>query len=203
MIYIDSDYKIKLNDKKLKLLLVSIPVAILLNQTLNPGIFDSRAFAPVKIQKAAPRIQVHSKDVRLLWALNRQEASGKARIQSRYEPGFYRRYIKGNQKYSHLETRYGGRAVASSYGPWQIMYLTAYEMGYRGKPEELSRAEISLPYVLKYLEFLRKKLKGNERSIISAYNAGPGGVGTNPRYTAKVIAFLQKAPDTWQVYGTS
>lgn len=202
MILNNSIDNIKLDGKKLRLLLVALPLAVLLNQFLNPGTFDSRAFGPVQIQ-TAPRLQIHSKDVKLLWALNRQEASGKSHIHARYEPGFYKRYIRGKAKYAALEARYGGRAVASSYGPWQIMYLTAYEMGYRGKPEDLGKAEVSLPYVLKYLNFLREKLGNNDRAVISAYNAGPGGVGTNPRYTAKVIAYLKKAPNDWRVHGTS
>lgn len=176
-------------------------MGILLNQLLNPGTFDPRAFGSIQIQ-TAPRLQIHSKDIRLLWALNRQEASGKAHAKSRYEPGFYRKYVRGEKKYAHLEARYGGRAVSSSYGPWQIMYLTAYNMGYRGKPADLGKADVSLPYVLKYIEYLRKKL-GNDRAVISAYNAGPGGVGTNPGYTSKVIAYLKQAPSDWQVHGTS
>ncbi len=202
MMYYNRINEIKLDVKKLRLLLVAIPVAVLMNQFFNPGTFDSRAFGPVQIQ-TAPRLQIHSRDIKLLWALNRQEASGKSRIHSRYEPAFYKRYIKGKAKYAPLEARYGARAVASSYGPWQIMYLTAYEMGYRGKPEDLGKAEVSLPYVLKYLDFLRKKLGQNDRAVISAYNAGPGGVGTNPAYTAKVIAYLKKAPADWRVHGTS
>ena len=188
--------------KKLRLFLISAPVVLALNQLLNPGVFDPGSFGAVRIQ-TPPRIQIQSRDIKLLWALNRQEASGKARIQSRYEPNFYRRYIKGKKKYAHLEARYGARAIASSYGPWQIMYLTAHEMGYRGRPEELANAETSLPYVVKYLDFLRKKLNNNDRAVISAYNAGPGGVGTNPAYTSRVIAFLKKAPSDWQVHGTS
>lgn len=197
-----SGYNIKLVVKKVRLLAVFIPLTVLLNQTLNPGIFDTRAFGPVQIQKT-PRLQIPSGDIKLLWALNRQEASGKATIASRYEPGFYNRYIKGRKKYRHLETRFGGRAVASSYGPWQIMYLTAYEMGYRGKPEDLSNAATSLPYVLKYVNFLRKKLGNDPSAVISAYNAGPGGIGSNPRYTSKVIAYLRNAPSDWTVHGTT
>jgi hypothetical protein len=202
MMYLNNiEYRL-LDVKKLRLLLVAVPLAVVLNQGLNPGTFDSRSFAPVRIQ-TAPRLQIHSRDIKLLWALNRQEASGKAKIHSRYEPGFYRKYIRGNKKYAHLEKTYGARAVSSSYGPWQIMYLTAHEMGYRGKPQALSEPSVSLPYVIKYLDFLRKKLGDNERAVISAYNAGPGGVGTNPGYTSKVIAYLKSAPSDWQVHGTS
>jgi hypothetical protein len=193
---------LKLDITKFRLALISIPLAIVLSQLILPSTFDSRAFTPIQIQ-TAPRLQIHSNDIKLLWALNRQEASGRSQIHSRYEPGFYRRYIRGNKKYKALETQYGARAIASSYGPWQIMYLTAYDMGYRGKPQALSEASVSLPYVLKYLDFLRKKLGNNERAVISAYNAGLGGVGKNPTYTSKVIAYLQKAPDTWSVHGTT
>lgn len=193
---------LKLINKKLTLQAVSFLVLWAASQILHSGVVDAQSFAPVQIQ-TAPRIQIRSGDIKLLWALNLQEASGRAKIRSRYEPGFYRRYVRGNKKYAALEARYGARAVSSSYGPWQIMYLTAYEMGYRGEPEALSDARVSLPYVIKYIDFLRKKLKGDERAVISAYNAGPGGVGTNPGYTRKVLSHLAKAPSDWKVHGTS
>jgi hypothetical protein len=202
MMYFNAVGNNKLDYKKARLLLFAIPVVVLLNQFLNPGVFDPSAFGKIQIQ-TSPRLQIHSRDIRLLWALNRQEASGKAVIGSRYEPGFYRRYVRGNKKFTALEKRYGGRAIASSYGPWQIMYVTAYEMGYRGNPQDLANAATSLPYVMKYLDFLRKKLGDRDRAVISAYNAGLRGVGTNPVYTGKVIAYLKQAPDSWPVYGNS
>ena len=192
----------KLDFKKLRFLAVSIPLIVVLNQLLNPGVFDPHSFGAIQIQ-TAPRLQIHSRDVKLLWALNRQEAGGKSMANSRHEPRFYNRYVKGKSKYASVDARYGARAVSSSYGPWQIMYLTAYDLGYRGKPEELADAATSLPYVLKYLDFLRQKLGDNDRAIISAYNAGPAGVGTNPTYTSRVIAFLKSAPDDWSVHGTT
>lgn len=189
-------------NKSILRVFTALPLVCLLSQVLEPAMVGAQSFAPIRIQ-TTPRLEIRSGDIKLLWALNRQEASGRAKIHSRYEPGFYRRYVRGNKKYASLEARYGGRAISSSYGPWQIMYLTAYEMGYRGKPQDLSDASVSLPYVIKYIDFLRKKLKGDERAVISAYNAGPGGVGTNPVYTRKVTAYLKQAPTDWQVHGTS
>ncbi|MCA9395546.1 MAG: lytic transglycosylase domain-containing protein [Candidatus Omnitrophica bacterium] len=142
-----------------------------------------------------------SEDRKILWALNQQEASGRSEVQSRYEPNFYRLYLQNNALFKAAEIKYGSKAISSSYGPWQIMYTTAVEMGYRGDPSSLAKASVSLPYVLRYIEKLKRRFDGNIQKVISAYNAGPGGVGTNPKYTSRVMGFYQKAPSTWRVYG--
>lgn len=140
-------------------------------------------------------------DRKILWALNQQEASGRSEVQSRYEPNFYRLYLQNNALFKAAEMKYGSKAISSSYGPWQIMYTTAVEMGYRGDPSALAKASVSLPYVLRYIEKLKRRFDGDIQKVISAYNAGPGGVGTNPKYTSRVMSFYQKAPSTWRVYG--
>lgn len=149
--------------------------------------------------KAATEVSVEKGDGNLyflLWAIHQQEASGKVQVPSRYEPQFYERYIKGNSEFAQAVKRYGKEAVASSYGPWQIMYPTAVEMGYQGRPGALSDAAISLPYVIKYLRKLETKFGDDTAKIIHAYNAGPGSVRANglaparTPYTSKVLAYL-------------
>jgi len=137
----------------------------------------------------------------LLWALNQQEASGRQFVRARHEPRFYEKYLKANQQYEKAGDDFGVHAISSSYGPWQIMYSTAVQMGYEGPPQGLSHAFVSLPYVLKYLRRLHKEFNGDIKKIVSAYNAGPGGVGTNPRYTKRVLELLSEAPAYWSVYG--
>lgn len=141
-------------------------------------------------------------DRKILWALNQQEASGRSVVESRFEPDFYKRYLKDNSLFTAAEIKFGMEAISSSYGPWQIMYTTAVEMGYRGSPKELAKASVSLPYVLRYIEKLKGYFDGNVQQVLSAYNAGPGGVGTNPIYTNKVMSYYQKAPASWRVYGS-
>ncbi|MBF0254429.1 MAG: lytic transglycosylase domain-containing protein [Candidatus Omnitrophica bacterium] len=140
-------------------------------------------------------------ETRLLWALNAQEASLRRFVMPRYEAGFYRRYLRNNPEFAQDEKRWGRVAISSSYGPWQIMYATAKQFGYRGDPRNLSHAFVSLPYVVRYLRYLSGKFDGRVDRIVSAYNAGPGGVGSNPRYTRNVLDYLSRAPEAWTVYG--
>jgi len=147
-------------------------------------------------------ISLSLQDQKLLWAINQKEASGRPFVRPRYEPAFYHRYIAWNIRFREAERRYGSRAVSSSYGPWQIMYSTAVELGYEGPPDHLNHASVSLPYVLRYLNQLRATFDGDMAKVISSYNAGPGGMGSNPAYTHEVLALLEKAPSSWQVFGT-
>lgn len=151
--------------------------------------------------QSAP-VKLSPDDRKILWALNQQEASGRSSVEPRHEPAFYERYLRGNGLFRAAEMKYGAKAISSSYGPWQIMYTTAVDMGYRGNPQDLSDPSVSLPYVLRYIDKLRERFDGDIQKVISAYNAGPGGVGTNPKYTNRVMSFYQKAPSTWRVYGS-
>lgn len=139
---------------------------------------------------------------KLLWALNMVEGSGKDKVKNRHEPGFYRRYLRGKKEWSEREKQFGAEAIASSYGPWQIMYPTAVQYGFKGKPADLADPKVSLPYVQKHLARLEKKFGGNIEKIVSAYNAGEGGVGTNPDYTEKALKFYKQAPNYWIPYGS-
>ena len=55
-----------------------------------------------------------------------------------------------NDKLKKAYDQYQEKA-SCSWGPWQIMYATALELGYQGPPDDLAQPEVSLPYVVKYL----------------------------------------------------
>ena len=144
---------------------------------------------------------------KLLWALNMKEASGKSKAKSRYEPNYYNQYLKGKKNWRlHLkidpEQKWGKEAISSSYGPFQIMYPTAVQYGYKGSPADLEKPEVSLPYVQKYVNALSKKFNGNIEKIFSAYNAGEKGVGSNPEYTKEAMDHYKRAPSYWIAYGS-
>lgn len=139
---------------------------------------------------------------KLLWALNMIEASGSAKAKKRHEPNFYKKYLKGKKQWSESEKKWGAEAISSSYGPWQIMYPTAVQYGYKGSPSDLEKPEVSLPFVQKYVGSLSKKFNGDIEKVFSAYNAGEGGVGTNPDYTKKALDHYKRAPSYWIPYGT-
>ena len=134
---------------------------------------------------------------KLLWALNMVEGSGQKKVKSRHEPNFYNKYLKGKKEWADAEKRYGAQAISSSYGPWQIMYSTAVQYGYKGTPTALSDPKVSLPYVQKVAGKLNKKYSGNLEKVFSAYNAGEGRVGTNPEYIKKAMDHYKRAPSYW------
>lgn len=51
----------------------------------------------------------------------------------RFEPGFWDRYLKDNPNWMDKEPE----KVSASYGIMQLMYTTAWELGFRGEPEDL------------------------------------------------------------------
>lgn len=70
------------------------------------------------------------------------------RVEAAYLPGgaYYRRSLAVRTAY-----RKYGKAAAASWGPWQLMYPTAHELGFRARPLDLADAAVSLPYVVEYL----------------------------------------------------
>ena len=130
---------------------------------------------------------------KLLHALKQVESSGGTDKRDRYEPKFEEKYLIDNDSNLGSRTKaaiakYGTKQVATSYGPYQIMAATAYDRGFAGKPEDLRNESTCKTYAEKYINWLlnRPKVKTLE-DVISAYNAGAGGVGTNPDYVSKVM----------------
>lgn len=107
----------------------------------------------------------------------------------RFEPLFYRAYIKGNA--AAKAGRYGPLA-ACSYGPLQIMCETACELGFSGRPEDLFVPEIGMDWGAHYLAQLLEWTKGDYAKALCAYNGGRGAVRKVPYpnqiYADKVLA---------------
>lgn len=128
------------------------------------------------------------------------ESSGGTNIGPRYESGFERRYgqkwlAQGDTAFrqSMLE-QFGPQAIYASYGPFQIMYPVAVEMGFRGTPQELADPEINRQFFEKKIQRDFKSTGGDVRKTLLRYNGGG-----NPQYPDKVFKFLNQA--TGQVYG--
>lgn len=111
----------------------------------------------------------------------------------RYEPAFFKTYIKGNR--NAKAARFGPLA-ACSYGPLQIMLETACEFGFAGRPEDLFVPEIALEYSAKYLSSLLLWAAGDYTRAWCAYNGGKGAVRTLPYpnqvYADKVLSMKGK-----------
>jgi len=63
--------------------------------------------------------------------------------------GYY--YRKRSAPHVKAQWKRWGDPAAHSYGPWQILHITAWEFGYRGDPHDLTKTAVCLPYVIKLL----------------------------------------------------
>jgi hypothetical protein len=116
----------------------------------------------------------------LLVAMTGNESSWGTDSAPRFEPGYYRGgayYLKpANDWLRDLVRRYA-QCAAMSWGPWQIMYPVAYELGYKGSahahPWGLYEPELSLHWVIEYLN-RRVFAKGamTVAQVGDAYNTG-------------------------------
>ena len=116
----------------------------------------------------------------LLIAMTANESSWGTDCAPRFEPGYYRGgayFLKpANDWLRDLVRRYG-QCAAMSWGPWQIMYPVAYELGYKGSahahPWGLYEPEISLHWVIEYLN--RRVFAAGALTVAQvgdAYNTG-------------------------------
>lgn len=86
-------------------------------------------------------------------------------------------YLPGGHYFSaeHVQTAYEeyGEAAAASYGPWQVLYITAQELGFAGDPEELAEPETNLSFAIKYInERAMKRGAHTVGQVADAYNSG-------------------------------
>ena len=129
-------------------------------------------------------------DPGLIEALIMVESGGNADA-FRYEPGYYRRYLKGKEgeKSLYFYLCHDGpaipRRIASSYGLMQIMYPTAVDAGYGDLPEYLFVPIINLYWGLTVLDHIRREVeeeipdeKLRQQVMLARWNGGKRG---NPR----------------------
>lgn len=65
-----------------------------------------------------------------------------------------------------------GSIAACSYGPWQILYVAAWELGYREHPLYLWDGYISIIWVLAKLNKIWQGGADTVDKILDAYNSG-------------------------------
>jgi hypothetical protein len=88
-------------------------------------------------------------------------------------------------------TRAWGCSAHESWGPWQVLFITAYEHGYRGDPVGLRDPMRSAEYVVKILNRrLFDRLGGATlEDALDAWNTGQARDGkVNPEYVADGLA---------------
>ena len=87
-------------------------------------------------------------------------------------------------------------AMATSWGPLQLMGACAYERGFRGYPAELSQTETGIKYACAHMAWLHDVRKcENEQDLIASWNAGsprknPDGKYCNQSYVDQVVSVL-------------
>jgi hypothetical protein len=84
-------------------------------------------------------------------------------------------------------------STADAMGVLQILYPTAMEMGFRGKPEELLRCNNSTKYGMKYLKRVIEEAGGDLCLAANKYFAGvnAGFIASGREYCRGVIAKMQ------------
>lgn len=112
--------------------------------------------------------------VALLKAIAMRESTYSSNNKPRFEAAFF----KGGYYYKHSENLQNkvnlyGQLASCSYSSFQIMYITANELGFNGKPNELNNDEIAIEYVIKLINkrIINKNPK-DIRDIFDAYNSG-------------------------------
>lgn len=116
-----------------------------------------------------------------LWALSGKESSFGANNVPRFEPAYAREtngiYYLGRPKKEYGEQlrqlyKHYGAMMACSWGPFQIMAIGAFELGYVGNPAALADAKISMPFVIRKLNRIISSGTTRIEEILSAYNTG-------------------------------
>jgi len=113
----------------------------------------------------------------------------------RHEPMFWERYLKNNNSWKNKDSK----IVSSSYGLMQLMFTTAWQLGFRGQAEDLYNPVINIELGAK---LMRQLIDGVRSSLnkrlwpfdiaLARYNGGsrgnPSGNGTlrNQSYVDKV-----------------
>lgn len=63
-------------------------------------------------------------------------------------------------------------ASAASWGPWQMLYHTAVDLGFTGKPADLHKREIAEPFVDKLLNKIAASGAETVEQFADAWNSG-------------------------------
>jgi hypothetical protein len=94
----------------------------------------------------------------------------------------------GDDELRRLSQKWGCFAHMS-YGPWQVLYITAYEHGFRDHPTVLCEPKESAPYAVKMLnERCAPIVSPLPEDFFDAYNTGkPRDGRVNPKYVAEAM----------------
>jgi hypothetical protein len=111
--------------------------------------------------------------ISLLQTLALKESNYGSNNVPRYEPS----YGPGGPYYNvtHVQRLYSkyGKDSCCSYSSFQIMFITAWELGYKGTPDKLAQDDIAIEFVIKMInQRIMKYGPINLDKIFDAYNSG-------------------------------
>ncbi|MBW3016398.1 transglycosylase SLT domain-containing protein [Candidatus Woesearchaeota archaeon] len=128
---------------------------------------------------------------------------------TRHEPKFQSKYVEPNfERFADLHKSVSARSfvtvsdfkrqLASSTGPFQIMYLTAVELGFSGSFEELSDPKVNAHWAAEYL--LRKGVdaKTSLESALRVYNTGSFSGKPHQGYLDRARAYREMFSDEYK-----
>jgi hypothetical protein len=149
--------------------------------------------------------EAHSKDLVLgenisafhfLCALMQVESSFGTNNVPRFEHGYSRMGLAFRRS-TLLREGYAkwGDLCAMSFGPTQILWIVAHELGFQGHPCELWDAHISLHYTCLLLR--KNKAAGADtlRKLAATYNAGLGAIKGKDHWPSQYVSKFEAAYD--------
>ena len=139
-----------------------------------------KTLLPDAIREAAPGLHLselpfHVDGVALLKAIATVESSFGKHLRPRHEPAYDvgGRYYRRDKMIQKLVGLYGS-AAAMSYGPFQIMYPVAVELGFNlsDPPSVLSGFRVNAQYAVRYLNVRAIPGATCLEDLFDAYNSG-------------------------------
>ena len=109
-----------------------------------------------------------------LQALAVNESSYGTNNKPRFEKAFYvdGEVYNKSQEVRKLVIKYG-KSAAYSYSSWQILYITAFELGFTDSPAQLTNDLVAIDWVIKFINkriISKNPIKLDQ--MFSAYNSG-------------------------------
>jgi len=120
----------------------------------------------------------------------------------RHEPMFWERYLKNNDAWKDKDPK----IVSSSFGLMQLIFTTAWSLGFRGQAEDLYNPVINVELGAKLMRQLLNSIQAQGidikyqmspiRIMLSRYNGGSKG---NPRIdgTLRNQSYVDKVYEVW------
>jgi len=152
------------------------------------------------IPRWAPQLHVASSGINAVAALKalacNESDYGARWSASRHEPAYCYggRYYRNDANLRNLSIVWGCSAH-ESWGVWQIMYVTAFELGYRDDPVRLRVPEVSIEYVVRLVNkrTLDRIMDCTPEDVADAYNTGQARDGIdNPKYVADFMEHYRR-----------